>query len=409
MNDLEIREISQIQGFVAGCTAVSFKPADHGESYKWIAGTLKRFGYFKLSKKDKGLVRAYISKVTGYSRAQLNRLIAQYREKHWIGVKTRTRNRFDAVYTREDVLLLAKTDECHQTLSGQATKKLFERGHVIFEDERYARLKNISVAHIYNLRKSNIYKGKRRVFTKTKKSMVAIGERRKPNPNGIPGYLRIDTVHQGDQDKEKGVYYINAVDEVTQMEVICAVEKISERYLIPVLEQLIEAFPFKILEIHSDNGSEYINGTVAKLLNKLLIELTKSRARQTNDNALVESKNGSIVRKCLGYCYIPQKHAPVINKFLNEHLVPYINYHRPCYYPVVKVDEKTGKQKKTYPYDQMMTPYEKLKSLPNGKEYLKAGICFSNLDLVARKDTDLSAARKVQKAREQLFQKIEAA
>jgi transposase InsO family protein len=407
MHDLELQDTAQIQEFVTGCSAVSFKPIDKAESYKWIGRTLKRFGYFKLYKKNKGLVRSYIKKVTGYSRAQLNRLIAQYRDKHWIGMKMRSRNCFEKKYTHADVLLLVETDECHQTLSGQATKKLFERGYSVFKDERYVRLKDICVAHIYNLRKCDIYRGRRRVFTKTKKSMVAIGERRKPNPNGKPGYLRIDTVHQGDQDKEKGVYYINAVDEVTQMEVICAVEKISERYLIPVLEQLIESFSFEIVEIHADNGSEYINGTVVKLLNKLLIELTKSRARQTNDNALVESKNGSIVRKCFGYCYISQKHAPIINEFLKNSFIPYINYHRPCYYPVIKVDEKTGKQKKIYPYDTMMTPYEKLKSLPDAKKYLKAGVCFAELDIEAGKNTDLEAAREVQKAREKLFQGIE--
>ena len=188
------------------------------------------------------------------------------------------------------------------------------------------------------------------------------------------------------------------------MEVICAVEKISEHYLIPVLEQLIELFPFEIKEIHADNGSEYINQTVARLLNKLLIELTKSRSRQSNDNALVESKNGSIVRKWLGYCHIPQQYAPMINEFFRKHLVPYINYHRPCHYAVIKVDGKTGKQRKTYPYEKMMTPYEKFKSLPNAKQYLKASVTFAGLDAAARKETDLEAAKKVQKARENLFQ-----
>lgn len=197
---------------------------------------------------------------------------------------------------------------------------------------------------------------------------------------------------------------LTAVDEVTQMEIICAVEKISENYLIPVLEQIIEFFPFEVKEIHADNGSEYINHTVAKMLNKLLIELTKSRARQTNDNALVESKNGSIVRKWFGYCYIPQKQAAIINGFLREYLIPYINYHRPCHYPVVITDEKTGKQHKRYPCANMMTPYEKLKSLPNVEQYLKLGINFTALDIIAQKETDLEAAKKAKLAREKLFQ-----
>jgi transposase InsO family protein len=403
MHDTELLELSQVREFIKASNGISFKPVNQIEGYKWIASTLKRFDYFKISKKDKGIIRAYIKNQSGYSRAQLARLIAQYKENHWIGKKFRNRNCFIKNYTQADILLLAETDQCHQTLSGTATKKLFERAYKIFNDGRYERLSHISIAHIYNLRKCNFYCDKRRHFTKTQRTVVAIGERRKPIPNGAPGYLRIDTVHQGDQDKVKGVYYINAIDEVTQMEVICAVEKISENCLIPALKHIIDFFPFEIREIHADNGSEYINYTVAKMLNKLLIELTKSRARQTNDNALIESKNGSIVRKWFGYCYIEQKQAAVINDFLREHLIPYINYHRPCHYPVVIIDEKTGKQRKKYPYANMMTPYEKLKSLPNAERYLKLGVKFTELEFIAQKETDLVAAKKANLAREKLF------
>jgi hypothetical protein len=236
--------------------------------------------------------------------------------------------------------------------------------------------------------------------------VVQIGERRKPNPEGKPGFIRIDTVHQGDQDKQKGVYHINAVDEVTQFEVVFSVEKISETCLIPALEVLLKTFPFTIINFHSDNGSEYINKFVVKLLKKLHVELqTKSRSRHSNDNALVESKNGAIVRKQLGYVHIPQKWAPLINEFNRLHLVPYINFHRPCYFADIKIDEK-GKEKKIYPYSCMMTPYDKLKSLPNALSYLKPGITFDELDKEAVMMTDLEAATALKKAREILFKTI---
>lgn len=406
MNDSEVKELKQVREFLNGSVSVKFNVLDKGEAYAWIAGALKRFDYYRLLKKNKGEVRAYLTRVTDYSRAHLNRLIAQYKKKRWIGGRRKARNSFTILYTREDILLLAETDECHQTLSGSATKKLFERGYDFFKDSRYERLASISVAHIYNLRKNHLYRDKRRHFTKTQRTVVAIGERRKPSPNGQPGYLRIDTVHQGDLDGVKGVYYINAVDEVTQMEVICAVEKISENCLIPVLEALIETFPFEIKGLHSDNGSEYINHRVVALLNKLFIELTKSRSRHSNDNALVESKNGSVVRKWLGYCHIEQKHAPKINLFLQHYFVPYINYHRPCHYAEVTVDKKTGKQRKKYPYKNMTTPYEKFKSLPDAKQYLKRGVTFETLDVLARKETDLEAARIAQEERGKLFREI---
>jgi len=402
MNDTELKSVCQVNQFLAGSTSITFVPTTTAERYAWLARTLKRFHYHQLTKGEKGIVRAYLAKMTGYSRPQLTRLITQHRERHWIGRRQRARHTFPTRYTLTDIVLLAKTDECHQTLSGPATKKLFERAYQVFGDPAYERLAGISVSHVYNLRASTSYQQRRRHFTKTQRTVVAIGERRQPNPQGSPGYLRIDTVHQGDQDGEKGVYHINAVDEVTQMEVICAVEKISEQYLIPVLAMLIEFFPFNIKGIHTDNGSEYINHTVARLLQKLLIELTKSRARHCNDNALVEGKNGAIIRKHLGYIHIPQRYAPHINQFYQQHLTPYINYHRPCYFAVTVIDAK-GKARKKYPYDQMMTPYEKLKALPNASSYLKSGMSFMLLDQVAMQDSDLAAAQKMQQARKELF------
>ena len=234
---------------------------------------------------------------------------------------------------------------------------------------------------------------------------MPIGERRKPNPQGQPGFVRVDTVHQGDLDGIKGVYHINAVDEITQFQMVFSTERISEHYLIPTLQDLLEAFPFRMQGFHADNGSEYINKHVAKLLNKLLIELTKSRPRQSNDNALAEAKNAAVVRKHLGYAHIPQKWAMLLNEFHQRHLNPYLNFHRPCFFPVTLTDPK-GKQRKTYPYEQMMTPYEKLKSLPEAASYLKPGITFQNLDAIAYAISDNEAAKQMNEAKQQLFRTI---
>ncbi len=290
-------------------------------------------------------------------------------------------------------------------LSGGATKKLFERALSVYLDNRYERLANISVSHIYNLRKDTAYINQRRQFSKTKSSAVKIGKRKKPAPNGKPGFIRVDTVHQGDQDKQKGVYHINAVDEVTQFEIIVATEKISENCLIPALEAIVETFPFKIINFHSDCGSEYINHTVVKLLNKLHIELTKSRARHCNDNALAECKNGAIVRKYLGYFYIAQKWAPEINVFYQQHLVPYLNFHRPCYFPEIITDSK-GKERKKYPYKNMMTPLDKLFSLPDFNQYLKSNITESKLREKAMTMSDLDAAKALRLAQNKLFKVV---
>jgi len=404
MNDKTLDSPSAIKTFMDGTCKLELS-VPKKQRYEWIARTLKRTNYKLLNKNDKVIIKEYLQRGSGYSRAQLTRLISQYIQDGWIGKKTAKRHRFSKHYTKEDIVLIAQTDKAHQTLSGAATKKLFERAYHLYGDKAYKRLTTISVSHIYNLRKSITYTNLRRDFSKTKSSPVKIGERRKPQPNGQPGFIRIDTVHQGDQDKQKGVYHINAIDEITQFEVVSSVEKISENCLIPVLESILDAFPFVIINFHSDCGSEYINHTVAKLLNKLHIQLTKSRARHCNDNALAESKNGSIVRKYLGYMYIPQKFAPQINQFYQKHLNPYINFHRPCYFAKVITDTK-GKQKKIYPYELMMTPYEKLKSLEKAETFLKPGISFNELDTLVMSINDLEAANNLCEAQNKLFKTI---
>ena len=276
----------------------------------------------------------------------------------------------------------------------------------VFQDQpRYQRLAYISVAHLYNLRRTKTYQRQRCTLTKTRPRAVNIGTRRKPCPNNQPGYIRIDSVHQGDQDKRKGVYHINAVDEVTQFQVIVTVERISERFMLPALELLLAVFPFKIKGFHADNGGEYINYTVAELLDKLCIEFTKSRSRHSNDNALVESKNGSVIRKLYGYTHIPQQYAADFAD-LNRHQVHrYVNFHRPCYFPTTVTDSK-GKERKKYRYEDMMTPYEKFRSLARPSQYLKPGITLKQLDAFANEMTDNEAAEQMNLARDHLFQQL---
>ena len=176
---------------------------------------------------------------------------------------------------------------CGSRANGKALKKLCERAYRVFGDSAYERLSTISVAHLYNLRKSKVYTRCRYTYTKTKPKASAIGERRKPCPYGQPGYLRIDSVHQGDLDGRKGLYHINAVDEVTQMEVAACVEKISERFLITALQQMLEFFPFVILGFHSDNGSEYVNKTVTRLREQSLVSFLNSYSRRLTTNGVV--------------------------------------------------------------------------------------------------------------------------
>lgn len=392
--------LAQIKEFAKVSAGIEFEGASRKEKYEWIEEIVSRFKYFSLKKKDKSILKAYILQMTGFSDAQLARLIAKKKKYGKIITDASGRHKFARTYTPEDIAKLIETDKAHDRLSGPATKRIFQRACEIFNDNRFARLKNISIAHIYNLRGTRQYISWAKFFTKTKPTPVNIGERRKPNPQGQPGYLRVDTVHQGDLDKEKGVYHINLVDSVTQWEIVGAVEKISEQYLLPLLEDALSQFPFRILGFHSDNGSEYINQVVAKLLNKLMTEQTKSRARHCNDNALVEGKNGSIIRKHMGYWHIPQKYAAVINKFYKTHMNIYLNYHRPCGFATETINEK-GKVKKVY--DTYLTPFETLKTHLNAENFLKDGVTMESLEKIAKEKSDNECAALMQKAKAELF------
>ena len=137
--------------------------------------------------------------------------------------------------------------------------------------------------------------------------------------------MRVDTVHSGDRDGEKGAYIINMVDEVTQYQQLASVRRITEQFMVPVLGALVGAFPFRVLGFHCHNGSEFINHRVAEMLNKLHVEdFTKSRPRRSNDNALVESKNGNVVRRWLGRSHLPESLAPDADVFLRDHLSPFL-------------------------------------------------------------------------------------
>lgn len=406
MNEKDLTTIEQLQSFLNGTQRVAFViPGNKAERYRFIQSVLIRFDYLKLKKPDKGIVMRYLVKITGYSRQQLTRLVKQYRQHGRITASQRTVAGFARKYTNADIVLLAHMDERHHTPCGPALKKLMERAYHVFGQAEYARLAQLSVSHLYNLRQSKPYQRTRKTVHKTKPRTVNIGKRRKPQPNDQPGYIRIDTVHQGDWDKTKGLYHINTVDEVTQYELVASVEKISEHFLLPVLKQLLAEFPFIIVNFHSDNGSEYINRTVARLLNKLLVEQTKSRARKTNDNALVESKNGAVIRKHFGYDHIPSQWAKAFNQFNSTYLNPYLNYHRPCLFPVVQTDKK-GKQRKTYPYQNIMTPYDKLKSIDNAEQFLKPNVTFEQLDKIAMALTDNQAADQLKSAKRKLFNAV---
>jgi transposase InsO family protein len=403
VHEAEKLSLEAMVRFVEASHEIRFESKNREQVYGWLEQVLVGQEYAQQGKAARGLVRRYIEKITGLSRAQVTRLIARYTATGVVQLTVYRRRRFPERFTRADIELLAAVDEAHETLSGPATRRVLQREVQVYDKQEYARLAGISVAHLYNLRKSQRYRERRLHYVKTRPTTVSIGERRKPDPQGQPGYLRLDTVHQGDQPEAKGVYHINAVDEVLQWQIVGATPRISEAYLKPVLEAMLRQFPFRIQGFHSDNGSEFINRTVAELLNKLLIEQTKSRPRQSGDNGLVETKNGAVIRKHIGYGYIDAGHADRINDFYREYLNPYLNYHRPCAQADVEIDERGRKRVR---YKRYQTPLETLLALDKPAQYLRQGLSINALKRIAGALSDTDAARRMQQAKSKLFESL---
>jgi len=409
MNESQIRTLDQVRAFLNGTLAVEFKPqGDDTARYQHISEVLRRFGYHRLKRAERGWVLRYLRATCGFSRAQLTRLVARAVKGETLAKRyVAPAQAFARRFTDADILLLAKIDQQFGTLSGPATAHLLQRAFSVYADARFERLAGVSVSHLYNLRHSYRYCAQRVAHTPTHATAVSIGTRKAPAPEGRPGFIRIDSVHQGDLDGAKGIYHVNAVDCVTQWQVVGSCPRLIEAYMLPLLEAMFAQFPFHILGFHADNGNEYINLHVAKMLNKLHIELTKSRPRTSNDNALAETKNGAVVRKIYGYEHIAQGHAVLLNAFNRRHLNPLLNLHRPCLFATEVPDRyKPGRTRKVYRHIDVKTPLEKLAAVPQLASFLREGINLRALQDQASAKTDLQAATELNRAREKLFATI---
>lgn len=397
MDDSRLTHITQLRGFLKSSQQLVIEFGSLDEKYAFIDKTVDRFNYKNLSKKERKIVLSYIKKFTDYKKAQLFRLVKRAVAGKLVR-KAYTRVNPNIIYTARDIKLLEQTDELHLRLSSVATKEIFRREYVLFARNAYQNISGISSSHINNLRHSNSYKSS--WVNATKARQVAIGTTGKPQNNEMPGSIRVDTVHQRD------VFHINAVDEITQWEVVVCVPQITEKYLRPALALLLDQFPFVVFNFHSDRGIEFLNKTVAHILNKLLINQTKSRSKHCNDNALVECKNGAVIRKNMGYTHIAKVLTPLLNDYYTKYFNIYINYHRPCLFVTeVRKDEK-GREKKIY--GEAKVPYDKVKQISKqkNKNFLKEGITFEQLDNIGYEKSDNDFAAILRAQERYLFNKI---
>ena len=137
MQASERLSLEQIQAFLEGSGEVGFKGQNREEVYGWVNQTLRQQRYEELKRSGRGLVRRYVEKMTGLSRAQTTRLITVYLGGEEVKPQPYRRRSFPQRYTGEDIALLAGVDAAHETLSGPATKKLLQRACYNFNDRRY--------------------------------------------------------------------------------------------------------------------------------------------------------------------------------------------------------------------------------------------------------------------------------
>ena len=144
-----------------------------------------------LSKKEKHLVLKYLKFFTNYSKSHLKRTVKKWKKGILFYNPIRKRNKFSFKYFPDDIALLIKTDVLHNHLSGEATKRILTREFEKFKKIEYGNISHISASHIYNIRNNNrqYNSSEAKFFKRTNAIQTNIGVRRKPEPNGKPGYL----------------------------------------------------------------------------------------------------------------------------------------------------------------------------------------------------------------------------
>ena len=350
------------------------------EAYRLIENTVRRLGYFRLGRADKGALRRFLARATGFSRAQITRLLNQYRSTGRLADRRHaTPHSFARRYTDADVELLAEVDALHGTLSGPAARKLCIRACHLFGDLRFERLAGISNGHLYNLRRSKTYRRRRGMLSSPRLPVpYETVDYRRLQPSDAPGRLRVVSVRRSPRAGREGLYHLHLVDEVTQFQLFGSVEHLRASCLAPVLDSVRKTFPFNLQDFHGGDGGASINHDVAALLGSLPD------------------------RRQAGGC-ARGRYAERVNAFNREVFSPYLNYHRLRCFPTEQVDAG-GAVHRRYRDADIMTPYERLRSLPGAAACLTPGTTFAALDAVAMAMSDSEAALAVSEAGERLVQ-----
>lgn len=181
----------------------------------------------------------------------------------------------------------------------------------------------------------------------------------------VPGYLELDLVsHSGERAEGQFIYTLNLTDIASTWDESCSVMGKGEESVIEALQEISEALPFPVLGIDSDNGSEFINWHLKAYCDARDLQFTRSRPYKKDDNAHIEQKNWTHVRKLIGWDrYDSPQSLKAMNDLFRHELRLYMN----LFQPSVKLIQTISKgSRRTRRYDYPQTPLDRLLSLKAG-------------------------------------------
>ena len=408
MQHAEHLTLAEMREFLDASNTLSFAGTGRKQIYALLERVLRTQKYLGLAKKDKGIVRRYLVKISGLSKAQITRLIARWRERGVIEPRASRRHRFPHRYTPADIQLLAETDAAHEGLSAPAVRRILEREFKVHRQAQYERRASISASHIYNLRRTRAYREHHVHHTKTRASAVSIGERRKPDPRGQPGFVRVDTVHQGESPKGKGSLSHQCCRHSDAM----AGRGLLRNHL---RGPFIASFrgdtasiplPYPGLSFRQRLGVSQLQGaeTVEQIIGPGVHQVAGQSYHRQRFGGRQKRRGGTQAHRTRtdrgpscrrGAALLHGRFQPLFE------LSP-LNYHRPCGFATIELSDN-GKRRRRYRLNDYRTPYEKLLSLNDWESYLKEGVSAARLEQQALRMSDTECALRMQQRKRKLL------
>ena len=402
---LRIHTVEQIRGFLDGNGEVDFRPLDRDEAHDLVRRTLLRLDYDALDRAGKGTVREYLVKATGLSRAQVTRLIGQYRETGRIEDRRRGnsgRPFAQRLHAGGHPTAGGGRRDRRPALRSRGVRGDAPRVRGVRQRALRAPVAAVPVppvhAAVEDLPRAAHDRRAHPADHGTHRA-PASGSTRQARLPARGHSARVDFVHVGRPQRRQGRL---RQQPGRPRPLAVGGHPVRARRRRGRHRRIRSWFPYwrRCSPPCRSSSPASTRTTVPststtqspRCSTRCMSLISRGRARHSNDSALVEGKNASVVRKWLGHDHIPQRFAPQVNAFANDVLSPYLNHHHPCLF-ATEVRDAKRKVRRRYRRRDVATPYEKLKSLPDAARLLKPGVTFASRSPTRRPTSRRTAAR----------------